>query len=72
MKTPWSGTTFVLVLVCVLWGGGAPALVGAHDVAAPQSPHILWKVQSSSNTLYILGSIHVLQKKQLPLGSPTV
>lgn len=67
MKTLRSGMTLVLLLVSVWWGGGAPALVGAQDVTAPKSRHILWKVQSSSNTIYILGSIHVLQKNNYPL-----
>jgi len=56
----------VLWLVSVWWCGGAPVLAGAQEVSA-QSPHILWKVQSSHNTIYLLGSIHVLQEKHYPL-----
>ncbi len=67
MNTRWNARIIGLLLASVLWGGGAPALVGAQDVAAPQSRHILWKVQSSSHTMYLLGSIHVLQKKHYPL-----
>lgn len=67
MKTPWSRTIIVLLAVSVLWGGGPTAQVGAQDVAAPRSRHIMWKVQSSENIIYILGSIHVLQEKHYPL-----
>jgi len=67
MRTLWSRTIIVLWLVSVLWGGGAPVLVGAQEVAAPKSRHILWKVQSSHNSIYLLGSIHVLQEKHYPL-----
>jgi hypothetical protein len=57
----------VLLLLSVLWGEKAPVLAGPQEVAAPQSRHILWKVQSSYNTIYLLGSIHVLQEKNYPL-----
>lgn len=67
MRTSWTRTIIVLLLVGALWGGGAPVLACAQDVAAPQSRHILWKVQSSHNTIYLLGSIHVLQEKNYPL-----
>jgi len=67
MRTPWSRTIIVLWLVSVWWYGGAPVLAGAQEVPAPQSRHILWKVQSSHNTIYLLGSIHVLQEKNYPL-----
>jgi uncharacterized protein YbaP (TraB family) len=57
----------VLFLLSVLWSEKAPVLAGPQEVAAPQSRHILWKVQSSHNTIYLLGSIHVLQEKNYPL-----
>ncbi len=67
MSTPSMRTCIVLLFVGVLWGGGAPVLADSQEVAAPRSPHILWKVQSSRNTIYVLGSIHVLQEKHYPL-----
>jgi uncharacterized protein YbaP (TraB family) len=54
----------ILGLVC-----GSPTLtsVGAQEVPAAVNPKILWKVQSSQNTIYLAGSIHVLQKHHYPL-----
>jgi hypothetical protein len=59
----------VLLLLSVLWGEKAPVLADPQEVAAPRSHHILWKVQSSHNTIYLLGSIHVLQEKHYPLDT---
>ena len=47
----------MLLAVSVLWGGWPTAQVGAQDVAAPRSRHIMWKVQSSENIIYILGLV---------------
>ena len=66
MRALWGGTIIVLCLVSVWWVG-APVLVGAQEGAASHSRHILWKVQSSHNIIYLLGSIHVLQEKNYPL-----
>ncbi len=57
----------MLLFVSVLWGGGAPVLADPQEVAVSRNHHILWKVQSSHNTIYLLGSIHVLQEKHYPL-----
>jgi uncharacterized protein len=67
MKKSWSGNIMVVMLVGVLGVGVAPVLAGTQDVAGPQARHILWKVQSPHNTIYMLGSIHVLQEKHYPL-----
>jgi uncharacterized protein YbaP (TraB family) len=56
----------LLILVLLL---GHPAL-GAQkpqEVSVVESPQILWKVQSPQNTIYLAGSIHVLQKEHYPL-----
>ena len=44
--------------------GGA---VGAQEVSTADDPQILWKVESSQNSIYLAGSIHVLQKEHYPL-----
>jgi uncharacterized protein len=67
MNSLWIRTCIVLLFVSVLWGGGAPVLADPQEVAVPRNRHILWKVQSSHNTVYLLGSIHVLQEKNYPL-----
>src|SRR5204863_8871299 len=32
--------------------------------------HSLWKVQGQSNSVYLLGSVHVLKKSHYPLAAP--
>jgi len=41
--------------------------VFAQQSAAPPSKSCLWKVQSPSNTVYLLGSIHLLKQENYPL-----
>ena len=60
------------VLVCLFLTGVAPLLVGAETrISNVVDRHILWKVESTENTIYLLGSIHVLQEKNYPLA-PTI
>ncbi len=44
-----------------------PSMAYALESQTSQGQHILWKVQSKTNALYVLGSIHVLQEKHYPL-----
>ena len=67
MKTLWNWTIIVLVSAIGWWSGGVSPLNAAQEVTVPQNRHILWKVQSSENTLYLLGSFHVLQEEHYPL-----
>ena len=60
-------TVIMLVVFGLVWGNPALALVGAQEVAAADGPQILWKVESSQNSIYLAGSIHVLQKDHYPL-----
>lgn len=39
----------------------------AQPLPAPATKHCLWKVQSPSNTVYLLGSIHLLKAENYPL-----
>ncbi len=39
----------------------------AQETSAPISKSCLWKVQSKANTVYLLGSIHLLQAENYPL-----
>ncbi|MEX0828636.1 MAG: TraB/GumN family protein [Nitrospirales bacterium] len=57
----------LLVMVLLLWGQPALASQTLPEIPVVQSPQILWKIQSSQNTIYLAGSIHVLQKKDYPL-----
>ncbi len=42
----------------------------AQETAAPKSKSFLWKVQSKANTIYLLGSIHLLKEENYPLPEP--
>ena len=57
----------LFVTLVLLWGN--PALTASSPQERPiaQNPQILWKVQSAQNTIYLAGSIHVLQKHDYPL-----
>ena len=54
----------ILVLLCSHLALGAQSRL---EVPVGESPQILWKVQSPQNTIYLAGSIHVLQKEHYPL-----
>ena len=50
-------------------------LQGAHANAAPvvaktDAKHCFWKVEGKSNSVYLLGSIHLLNNKFYPLDNP--
>jgi uncharacterized protein YbaP (TraB family) len=54
----WSGACAALLLCSAAWSTAA---------AADSEHHILWSLQGKSNTVYLLGSIHMLQpSEQLP------
>jgi uncharacterized protein len=44
------------------------AIQGAQPVGKER--HSLWKVQGQSNSVYLLGSVHVLKKSHYPLATP--
>ena len=39
-----------------------------REVFSQEGKSFLWKVQSKTNTLYILGSVHFLKKEMYPLN----
>lgn len=47
---------------------GANGLVFAENDSNPGEKSFLWSVRSESNTVYILGSLHLLSKDSYPLG----
>lgn len=57
----------LFVVLTLLYGTPALAVGGTHAVPAAEHPQILWKVQSPQNTIFLAGSIHVLQKHHYPL-----
>lgn len=60
-------TWSLLVILVLLWSHLALAVNSTHEVPVVESAQILWKVQSPQNTIYLAGSIHVLQKDHYPL-----
>ena len=61
----WPATLFVVL--ALLWISPTPAVGEAQTAPVADSPQILWKVQSPQNTIFLAGSIHVLQKEHYPL-----
>src|SRR5262252_6168347 len=50
---------FSLIAVAPLCRGGEPAAAAKH---------CLWKLQGQRNSVFLLGSVHFLQKQQYPLA----
>jgi uncharacterized protein YbaP (TraB family) len=63
MNIPKVRPSWVLCLVLVL---GKSAVVAAPATSS-SGKHPLWKVSSPTNSIYLLGSIHVLRKTDYPL-----
>ena len=63
----WVRAVIMLGFLGLFWGSPALTSVGTQEVPAADNPKILWKVQSSQNTIYLAGSIHVLQRHHYPL-----
>jgi uncharacterized protein YbaP (TraB family) len=57
----------LLVILVLILGHPALAAQRPQEVSVVENPQILWKVQSPKNTIYLAGSIHVLQKEHYPL-----
>jgi uncharacterized protein YbaP (TraB family) len=55
-------------LIFALLGGTSLEAQPAKTSASAR--HTLWKVQGKQNTVYLLGSVHVLKKEDYPLPSP--
>ncbi len=43
------------------------AAAGCASTATTQQHHLLWKVESPTNTVYLLGSVHILDSASYPL-----
>ncbi|UCH91492.1 MAG: TraB/GumN family protein [Nitrospirota bacterium] len=57
----------LVVVLSLLWGYPTLAADSPQDLPVVQTPQILWKVQSPKNTIFLAGSIHILQKHHYPL-----
>ncbi|MEL6222388.1 MAG: TraB/GumN family protein [Cyanobacteria bacterium J06627_8] len=54
----------------VMVGAIAPAIGGIQPAHAQSEPAFLWTVESSNNTVYLLGSVHLLRPTDYPLPQP--
>lgn len=59
------GTKWFLL---VLWVAVLASLALAQAKADKKEKSFLWRVKSNSNTVYILGSVHLLKKENYPLN----
>jgi hypothetical protein len=60
----WIALTLLLVTLASPAAAGAPP---DGDRAGPK--HCLWRVRSATNTVYLLGSIHVMRRDAFPLAA---
>jgi uncharacterized protein YbaP (TraB family) len=58
----WSGRLLIFILVLVL-----PGISQSQMVGNGYNNSLIYKIQSDTNTVYILGSIHVLAEEYYPL-----
>jgi len=62
MAKRWTRTLTILFLI------GLILTAFGQDAFSQGQKSFLWKVQSKTSTLYLLGSIHILKKENYPLG----
>ncbi len=63
-KFPAPGLLLLLAFSAVVPARGQPAGTNASAL------HALWKVEGKSNTVYLLGSVHLLKQDHYPLAAP--
>ncbi len=57
---------FVLVFLLVVWAVAVPAAAESGK-GTDTNKHFLWSVETGKNTVYLMGSIHVLKRESYPL-----
>jgi uncharacterized protein YbaP (TraB family) len=62
-------TVYIIVFLIVFASSGAPVLAGdeVNPDSAKENRHFLWSVEAGENTVYLLGSIHLLRRESYPL-----
>ncbi len=61
---------FAGVIALLAWCLALPLAAQEKAVVASTNLHSLWKVEGKSNTVYLLGSIHLLKEENYPLAAP--
>lgn len=54
----------------LLWSGAGLAQEPPAASSSVSRRHCLWRVQGERNTVYLLGSIHILKQRHYPLAEP--
>ena len=67
LKNHNSRSSFIPCIAIIIFLALNQPLFAQQD-PGPGEKHFLWSVQSKSNTLYILGSLHLMSKDSYPLG----
>ncbi len=67
VRVQWAGW-LAIVLVGLLFAQTHLHPVAWADTQSVEPKNFLWRVESKDNTVYLLGSIHVLQEKNYPLA----
>ena len=67
VRVQWAGW-LAMVLVGLLLAQTHLHPVAWADTQSVEPKNFLWRVESKDNTVYLLGSIHVLQEKNYPLA----
>ena len=68
VKRKSSQWLFGLVLLSLVWALGSN-VYARERVAAGNGNHFLWSMQTEKNSIYFLGSIHLLKKDSYPLAA---
>jgi len=55
----------ILFMACIVYLFGLSVFV--CDAASHNQKKFLWKIQSNTNTVYLLGSVHFMKKEMYPL-----
>ena len=66
LRKPTS-TSRLAAIFCLIGLLLAPGALQATEIQSGSPSSCLWKVQSGQNTIYLLGSIHLLKKENYPL-----
>lgn len=67
VRVQWAGW-LAMILVGLLFAQTHLHPVAWADTQSVEPKNFLWRVESKDNTVYLLGSIHVLQEKNYPLA----
>ena len=68
LRRPWASALTACALIAPAVYALAPAGAAAPTVSASTTRPPLWKVSDKDNSLYLLGSFHLLKSSDYPLS----